>query len=289
MKYKGLLDAGHFELRNQGVIKEYYESESNLRFAKKLKIELEATGLFEIDLTREDEKDISLSNRGRMAKGYDFFLSIHSDSAGNSTGSLVIDSVDLETEDFAARLTAACALGYGIPVKQVREREYKDTGEDYYTVMDKAQDIGCPLVHILERANHSYIKDCEKLMNETLEDRAIKNIVEVYKEYFIAKSHKMSNKKVQNILKDESLYTDVIDGKLGPNSQKAIRGFQSRYHLQITGTVNAETEAKLKFVDDERNKPVQLDYKKLYEAEKAKNDELRAILNNINKMSEVKK
>lgn len=181
---RGVLDPGHYGKYNKGILLGYYESEFNLKFCKLLKEELESTGQFEIILTRYGTKDISLTHRGQMAKGKDFFLSVHTDSAGNSTGSLVIDSVDLETEAFAKSLTDACGRGFGLPSKPVREREYKNSGEDYYTVIDTAQDIGCPLVHLLECGNHSNKIDCTKLMDGELIKKAVKEIAMAYISYF---------------------------------------------------------------------------------------------------------
>lgn len=262
----GVIDPGHYKKYNQGVIKEYYESVSNLTFAKKLKTRLESTGRFKIILTRYDENDLSLTSRGLMAKDKDFFLSIHSDSAANTTGSLVIDSVDLKTEDFALKLASACARGYGIPSKGYREREYKNTGEDYYTVIDKAQDIGCPLVHLLERANHSNESDCKKLLNDELENKAVEEVAMVYEEYF---KNRYTNEEIQEKLKEKGFYKDKIDGSLGHNSKIAIKNFQSSVSLKSTGVVDNETLTKL-FESK--------DYKALYEAAQTKLDKIKEIL-----------
>jgi len=184
---KGVIDAGHYGKYNKGCLPGYWESDFNFKFAGLLKQELESTGEFEITLARPTTKDVPLRTRGKLAKDKDFFLSIHTDSAGSSTGSLVIDSVDLETEVFAKTLTDACGKGFGLPSKPVRERRIKSANEDYYAVIDSAQDIGCPLVHLLECGNHSNKIDCARLMDEELQIKAAKLVAKAYMDYFGAK------------------------------------------------------------------------------------------------------
>ena len=88
---KFMLDAGHDGKYNRSpAVKAYYESDFTFKFCNMLKEELAAYGI-KADTTRktQDEKK-DLFKRGYAAKGYDLFISIHS----NATGSGVNDSVD---------------------------------------------------------------------------------------------------------------------------------------------------------------------------------------------------
>lgn len=82
---KIMLDAGHYgNYYNAGAISGYYESNMTWELHEYLKAELEAYG-FEVGVTRADkQKDLEVSQRGLLSKGYDLFLSLHSNAGGQS-------------------------------------------------------------------------------------------------------------------------------------------------------------------------------------------------------------
>ena len=55
----------------------------------------------------------------------------------------------------------------------------------------------------------------------------------------------MTEKDIQTALKKAGYYTGAIDGKLGPQSLKAITDFQSAKGLKVDGIVGPETRAAL--------------------------------------------
>ena len=63
----------------------YSEATMSLTLAKYMKTYLEDYG-FEVKLTRETDQAyyLDLNDRGRMAEGYDFLLSLHSNAAGET-------------------------------------------------------------------------------------------------------------------------------------------------------------------------------------------------------------
>lgn len=78
-----VLDPGHGQYGNAGVIKPYYEGTQMFKLAHHLKDELEKYKDVTITITRKKvSDDPGLSVRGRMAKGYDLFLSLHSNAPG---------------------------------------------------------------------------------------------------------------------------------------------------------------------------------------------------------------
>ena len=55
----------------------------------------------------------------------------------------------------------------------------------------------------------------------------------------------MTNEEVQAALRNAGLYTGAIDGKVGPNTDKAIRDFQAANGLKADGVVGAKTKSLL--------------------------------------------
>ena len=51
---------------------------------------------------------------------------------------------------------------------------------------------------------------------------------------------------IQTALKNAGYYNGNVDGKLGQNSQKAIRDFQADHNLQADGVIGRKTWAELK-------------------------------------------
>lgn len=83
---KIMLDAGHYGKYNRSpVVPEYYESDFTWKLQGYLKAELESRG-FIVGVTRTNkDKDLGLTDRGNMAKGYDLFISLHSNAAGTES------------------------------------------------------------------------------------------------------------------------------------------------------------------------------------------------------------
>ena len=83
-----VIDAGHGG-RDSGAIgaNKTLEKIITLRYARALKKALEATGKYKVKLTRDKDKIIVLRERFRIARkaGADLFLSLHADSAPNSS------------------------------------------------------------------------------------------------------------------------------------------------------------------------------------------------------------
>ena len=84
---KVLIDAGHYGSKyNQGIVKDYYESNMTWELQGYLKNELLAYGIT-VGVTKTNkDTDVAVYDRGIMARGYDLFLSLHSNAAsGEST------------------------------------------------------------------------------------------------------------------------------------------------------------------------------------------------------------
>lgn len=172
---KAVLDPGHGgkDRRNRGKLG-YIEADGVLDISLKLKKELESTGLFEVTMTRTTDETLSLTDRGKMAKGSDLFISEHT-NAGGGSGTEVFYSVDLPSDkNFAAAISKSISKIFGKPDRGAKTRyatvdnivDDNLPGEDYYTVMDVAQDVGCKHVFIVESLFHDNIQEEAILLDD---------------------------------------------------------------------------------------------------------------------------
>ncbi|MDE5570120.1 MAG: N-acetylmuramoyl-L-alanine amidase, partial [Ruminococcus sp.] len=82
---KIMIDPGHYSYYNQSpVYAPYWESVMTWKLSNYLQEELQAVGIH-ADLTKDSlDEDPSLNDRGFSSKGYDFFISIHSNAGAAS-------------------------------------------------------------------------------------------------------------------------------------------------------------------------------------------------------------
>lgn len=175
-----LIDPGHGgkNRSNRGPTG-YVEADGALKIALFLKAILEATGLFEVFLTRDCDKTVSLADRAKMAikLKVDIFISQHTNAGPKGAGGTeVYYSVDIPGDrELAEKLSKAVSSVLGIKNRGAKTKpSTKDPREDYYTVIDVAQDGGVPHVFIIESAFHSN-PDEEKLL---LQDENLRKIAQ---------------------------------------------------------------------------------------------------------------
>lgn len=190
-----VFDAGHGgkDKYNRGYSERYVEADGNLQFVLFLNYYLK--DYFNVVLTRKKDKTMSLTERGRMAKDADMFISFHSDAyTKTSSGVTVFDSVDLDNTLIGEKVGMAVASAMKIRFNGVRERESaKYRGEDYYTVIDVAQDIGCPVVLLVERGFHSNPVEEKKLLDDKIVRESAKSVADVIKHYYGIESDHWAN------------------------------------------------------------------------------------------------
>lgn len=187
MKKRILIDAGHggTDRSNIGYSRKYIEADGNLKFAMYLRDELKH--FFDVGMTREKDLTMSLTNRGKMAKGYDMFISVHSDVSDNITagGVTVLGSVLLKNKVLGEKIGRALAEVQGIRYRYFLQKEsIKYPGKDFYTVIGTAQNVGCPVVLLLERAFHSNPKEEQLLLDDAMVRKTAKVVADQIKEYY---------------------------------------------------------------------------------------------------------
>jgi N-acetylmuramoyl-L-alanine amidase len=172
--FKVFIDPGHGgkDRANRGPTG-YVEADGVLEISLLLEKELLSTGAFKVGLSRRTDKFLSLTERGKAAAkfGAQLFISEHTNASGkvpNTTvrGTTVFESVDLRDEELAKKFSAAISKALRIPDRGYHSRESeKYSGEDYYTVIDTAQDAGVLHCLIIESAFHDH-KDDEALLKD---------------------------------------------------------------------------------------------------------------------------
>lgn len=183
-----VIDPGHGgnDRQNIGYSGMYVEADGNLFFSLCLKYFLKDH--FNVIPTREKDMTLSLTERANIAieNKADMFISVHSDAWKiESNGVTIFDSVDLNNESIAKAIGEAVAEGMGIKFKGARERESTNyLGEDYYTVIDKAQDAGIPVVLLLERGFHSNPQEEKLFLNNALVRESARLAAEKIKKYY---------------------------------------------------------------------------------------------------------
>lgn len=103
-----------------------------------------------------------------MAAGSRLFISQHTNAYnGQVRGTEVFESVDLPDEQLASKMSESISTAIGVPNKGVKSRESINyPGEDYYTVIDVAQDLGVPHILLIESAYHDNPLDEAILKND---------------------------------------------------------------------------------------------------------------------------
>ena len=247
------LDAGHYGKYNQSPCnKAYYESEAMWKLTEYLKAELlEYKDCHVITTRKEQEKDLALYSRGKKAKGYDLFISNHS----NAVGSGINNTVDYvvvyrgykndKSDELGLNLAKTISRTMGTkqtPRTNTRKSEKGDW--EYYGVLRGADDVGCPLFYIVENSFHTNPKSTEWLLQDANLKKLAKAQAETIAEYFkLIKPSKMPTKaitpdspKEHIIWAQEKLNKALpdwlpklkIDGDYGPKTRIAVLVYWDR-------------------------------------------------------------
>ena len=178
-----ILDPGHsgYYFNASPVVNGYYESERMWKLTHLLKKELEEWG-FKVKLTRESiYDDPELTARGRMAKGGDLFLSLHSNAAAseapdapwiivlNPDGKTGIDEISREVGEAIGPVVSGI-MGVSAPYYYTKSVDFDRDGngfidDEYYGVLFGAKSVGVPGV-IIEHSFHTNTKAATWLMSD---------------------------------------------------------------------------------------------------------------------------
>lgn len=157
MAIKIMLDAGHYTNYNQSpVYTPYKEGNMTFKLQTYLKAELQAYG-FVVGVTKTSaSQDVTLYNRGAKAKGYDLFLSLHSNACDTPSVKRVVIIKGYDQPNTLADKFGKCiSEAMGITEKyQIMTRKGSSGGE-YYGVLRGAKAVGVANRFILEHGFHT--------------------------------------------------------------------------------------------------------------------------------------
>ena len=171
---KILIDPGHGKKENKGVYTEYREGTQMWNLAQKIIARLGEYDC-EVSCTRPSINDNPLpEDRGKMAEGYDIFLSLHSNTPGSedkgkpsyekTTGTIAFYSVVRpKDKEFATKLAKLVADIMGTYSRGADDKAKKN-GEDWYAVIRNAIAVGCDHPFIIEHGFHTNKHDCAWLL-----------------------------------------------------------------------------------------------------------------------------
>ena len=149
---KIMLDAGHYGKRNQSpVLKSFYESDMTWSLCNYLAEELQNRGFFVCKTREEKEKDTPVEQRGKASKGYDLFISLHS----NACNDPAVDRVTIITQLDGSCYNIGKALGAMISEK-MKVKGYKISKRSWSAkgVLRGASTVGTPGM-IIEHSFHT--------------------------------------------------------------------------------------------------------------------------------------
>ena len=273
---KVLLDAGHYGSKyNQGVIKDYYESNMTWELQGYLKKELLAYGIT-VGITRTNkDTDVAVYDRGTMAKGYDLLVSLHSNAANAESAKRVsiykpLSGIGDKIAELMGKAVFDCMNLKADKNWYYETKTKKSTlgNWEYYGVLRGAADVRVPAL-IVEHSFHTNNEACSWLLKSANLKKLAKDEAKAIAEYFgitqkpteavsekdvlvalkqLAKGSKgeqVKNLQILLIGKGYSCGSSGADGDFGTNTDKALKKFQKDNGLDADGICGKNTWDKL--------------------------------------------
>ena len=231
MAIKIMVDPGHYAGYNKSnVVPAYCEGDRMWILSQYFIEELKAYG-FEVGCTKSSINNYPKNNgsdyaygRGYMAKGYDIFISLHSNACGTESvdRAVVIFPMSAAGRDLATKLGASVKNIMGVSSYQMLQRDYNTgayyydqkarAGKDYYGVIRGAVAAGAKTGIIIEHGFHTNKKCATWLMNDTNLRKLAAEEAKVLADYYGLKKEiiKPTTPSTTNIVKEEFKVGDTV-------------------------------------------------------------------------------
>ncbi len=189
------IDPGHTQNVNKGVIKGYYEGNAMYYLATFLADELSKYKNTEVVITRKENEDPSLEERGGLAvrSGSKIFISLHSNATSESESAAYVCGFYSVKRSVSSELCKKIVSAVTNVMKQSTDAwnrgalvKKTSSGNDYYGVIRASVSDGSPVEYsfIIEHGFHTNEKQCEFLLDkENLKKIAVAE-AEVIASYF---------------------------------------------------------------------------------------------------------
>lgn len=182
MSKKVCVDAGHYGNYNQSPVNgRYYEAVRMWKLHEYLVEALKAYGITVVTTRSNQKKDLSLISRGKLAKGCDLFISLHTNAASAESVDYPVSMVFRKnnksklyelSEDIGLKLAKVVEDVMHTRQSARTATRGADTDRDgngvkddeYYGVLEGARQVGVPGV-ILEHSFHTNISATNWLMS----------------------------------------------------------------------------------------------------------------------------
>lgn len=282
-----MVDPGHDRAKyNQSpVAPEYWEGAQMWKLSNFLRLALTAKGIKTGCTKSRCDQSVSVTQRGRMAKGYTSLISLHSNACGDKSvnrpvGIYFVDDdcgkIDGESKELAKRLSETVEKVMGTqPAEQYSRKSGKDRdgdgakNDDYYGVLYAAHQVGVPAI-ILECSFHTNREAAQWLMDDANLRKLAAALADDLADYYKVEAPKPINKKEEktvtielNVLEKGDKGTQVktmqrillaegysmgkygADGSFGGVTDTALRQYQKAKGLDPDGKCGPKTWAKM--------------------------------------------
>ena len=269
-KPKICIDAGHSGKYNRSpAVKTYYESDMTWKLHLLLKAELEKRG-FEVITTRATQNtELSVTARGKKAKGCDLFLSLHSNAPDSKVHEnidypLVIVQLDGKGHTLGRELADCIEKTMGTK-QDGRIMTKKGNNGEYYGVLRGAASVGV-MGMILEHSFHTNTKATRWLLDESNLAKLAKAEADIIAAHFgikesatpgtnttktcavelpvLKRGDKGETVEAMQVLLDLRGFAcgeNGADGSFGPATEKALIAFQESVGLDGDGSCGPAT------------------------------------------------
>lgn len=190
---KVMIDPGHYgKYVNQSPVDPtYYESATVWTLANYLAEALRKMGVL-VGMTRTNiDEQVPLVERGRMASGYDLFVSVHTNATGNSQGSETANfpvcfvQVSGASTEIGNRIGEALRPLFGASKFECYPVENANH-QDYYGVLRGAAEVGTPGL-IVEHGFHTCLANVRLLEQDSFLDQLAETDAQVIYDYLLEK------------------------------------------------------------------------------------------------------
>ena len=217
--YKVMLDAGHYGDYNRSpAVPEYYESRMTWKLHLLLKAELESYGVAVGTTRSAQEKDLEVYERGRKAKGYDVFISLHSNAVGSYVNEDVFHPIVYRLIDddsgLADKLSTAVESVMKTGANARTGTRLLESGKEYYGVLRGAKSVGCRRAYIIEHSFHTATKPTKWLLDENNLARLAEAEAKVIAGYF-GIYDKISSKEDRKMIEGLKARIGLIEDRIG--------------------------------------------------------------------------